>query len=130
MMGRDYSALVVRRLDSGFQLVQMTCLGADKGKAQTEQVIATLKPTHKDAIDYKPGIHEDIFLRLSVDNSNVTFSWSLDGKKFTSCADTFKMREGVWIGAKFGFVAAEIDPQADRGWVEADWIRIEKLKQQ
>ena len=130
MMGRDYSALVVRRLDSGFQLVQMTCLGADKGKAQTEQVIATLKPTHKDAIDYKPGIHEDIFLRLSVDNSNVTFSWSLDGKKFTSCADTFKMREGVWIGAKFGFVAAETDPQADRGWVEAEWIRIEKLKQQ
>ena len=35
MMGLDYSALVVRRTAQRFQLVQMTCKGADKGNAQT-----------------------------------------------------------------------------------------------
>ena len=124
MMGLDYSALVVRRQGDVFQLVQMTCLAADKGKAQMEHVLATLKPSAKDVITYKPGIHEDIFLRLRVDDSKLHFAYSPDGKKFTDCGDEFRMKEGKWIGAKFGFVSAESDPKADRGWVDADWIRI------
>ena len=124
MMGLDYSALVVRRTGQEFQLVQMTCKAADKGKQQTENVIATLKPTAKDQIDYKPGIHEDIYLQFSVDDSKLHFAYSLNGKKFTPCGDEFKMKEGKWIGAKFGFVAAETDPKVDRGWIEADWIRV------
>ena len=124
MMGLDYSALVVRRVGKMFELVQMTCLAADKGHAQREQVIATLKPTAEDKIDYKPGIHEDIYLRLSVKDSQVRFAWSKDGKKFSDCGEIFQMKEGKWIGAKFGYVAAETDPKCDRGWVDADWIRI------
>ena len=124
MMGLDYSALVVRRLGQEFQLVQMTCKGADKGKQQTESLIATLKPTWEDKTEYRPGIHEDIYLRLTVDDSKLRFSYSADGKKFTDCGEEFQMKEGKWIGAKFGFVAAESDPKCDRGWVEADWIRI------
>ena len=124
MMGLDYSALVVRRVSQEFQLVQMTCKGADKGKAQTEQVLATLKPTAMDKTEYKPGIHEDIYLRLTVADSKVRFAYSLNGKKFTECGDEFQMKEGKWIGAKFGFVAAETDTKADRGWVDADWIRV------
>ena len=126
MMGLDYSAIVVRRQGEEFQLVQMTCHAADKGKQQTEKVIATLKPTAADKIDYKPGIHEDIYLRLTVDDSKLHFSYSMNGKKFTECGDEFKMREGKWIGAKFGFIAAETNAKADRGWVEADWIRVTK----
>ena len=124
MMGLDYSALVVRRIGQEFQLVQMTCKGADKGKQQTESLIATLKPTWEDKTQYRPGIHEDIYLRLAVDDSKLRFSYSADGKKFTDCGEEFQMKEGKWIGAKFGFVAAESDPKCDRGWVEADWIRI------
>lgn len=126
MMGLDYSALVVRRVGQQFELVQMTCKAADKGTCQTEKVIATLKPTAIDMIDYKPGIHEDIFLRLSVNDSRLQFSWSLDGSKFTPCGEVFKMKEGKWIGAKFGYVAAETNPKCDRGWIDADWIRITK----
>ena len=126
MMGLDYSALVVRRKGDAFELVQMTCHQADKGKAQSETVLATLKATAKDKIDYKPGIHEDIYLRLKVDNSRLRFAYSLNGKQFIDCGDEFKMREGKWIGAKFGFVAAETNPKCDKGWVEADWIRITK----
>ena len=124
MMGLDYSALVVRRIGQEFQLVQMTCKQADKGKVQTEQVLATLKPTAVDKIDYKPGIHEDIYLRLNVSDSQMTFAYSQNGKKFTACGEPFKMREGKWIGAKFGYIAVETDQKADRGWVDADWIRI------
>jgi len=124
MMGLDYSALVVRRVGQEFQLVQMTCKQADKGKAQSEQVLATLKPTATDKIDYKPGIHEDIYLRLTVSDSKMTFAYSQNGKKFNACGDEFKMREGKWIGAKFGYIAVETDQKADRGWVDADWIRV------
>ena len=136
MMGLDYSALVVKRVGKEFQLVQMTCLQADKGKSQTETVIATLKPTAEDKIDYKPGIHEDIYLRLRVTNAQagaphggepiVHFAYSLNGKKFTDCGEDFKMKQGKWIGAKFGYIAAETDAKADRGWLDADWIRVTK----
>ena len=139
MMGLDYSALVVRRVGQEFQLVRMTCQAADKGKPQQETVIATLKPTAADKIDYKPGIHEDVYLRLNVSyiggtkadgtfkhEAAVTFAYSKDGKKFTPAGDVFTMRQGKWIGAKFGYIAAETDPKCDRGWVDADWIRITK----
>ncbi len=126
MMGLDYSALVVKRLGDEFQLVQMTCKAADKGKQQSETVLATLKPTAADKIDYKPGIHEDIYLRLTVANSKLHFAYSTNGKKFTDCGSEFQMKEGKWIGAKFGFIAAETDTKADRGWIEADWIRVTK----
>ena len=126
MMGLDYSALVVKRVGDTFQLLQITCHQADKGTLQEEKLIATLVPTAKDNIDYKPSIHEDIYLRLTVNDSNVHFAYSMNGKKFTTCGDEFRMKEGKWIGAKFGFVAVETDPKADRGWVEADWIRITK----
>ena len=134
MMGLDYSALVVKRVGKEFQLVQMTCKDADKGKQQTETVLATLKPTAEDKTDYKPGIHEDIYLRLRVSNVEagaphggkpmVQFAYSHNGKKFQDCGELFQMRQGKWIGAKFGFVSAETNPKADRGWVDADWIRI------
>ena len=124
MMGLDYSAIVVKRVGRQFQLIQMTCQAADKGNPQTENVIATLEPTAEDKTDYKPGIHEDIFLRLTVSHSKVRFAWSQNGKKFTDCGEEFLMKEGKWIGAKFGFISAETDPKCDRGWVDADWIRV------
>ncbi len=124
MMGLDYSAIVVRRVGQEFQLVQLTCKAADKGRQQSEQVIATLKPTAADKIDYKPGIHEDIYLRLSVADSKMHFSYSSNGKKFTDCGTEFTMKEGKWIGAKFGFVAVETDAKVDKGWIDADWIRV------
>jgi hypothetical protein len=104
----------------------MTCKAADKGKPQTEHIIATLKPTAIDKIDYKPGIHEDIYLRMKIKDSKMSFAWSQDGKKFRDCGDEFLMKEGRWIGAKFGYISAETNPKCDRGWVDADWIRITK----
>ncbi len=126
MMGHNYQALVVKRVGKEFQLLIISCTEADKGKPQKEELIATLKPTAEDQIDYKPGIHEDIYLRMMVNDSKVKFAWSQNGKKFKNCGSEYQMKEGKWIGAKFGFVAAETNPKVDKGWIDADWIRITK----
>lgn len=124
MMGLDYSGLVVKRVGIDFQLLQISCKSADKGKPQTEQLIATLKPTAVDQIDYQPGTHIDIYMRMSVNDGKMHFSYSLDGKKYTKCGTEFTMREGKWIGAKIGFVAYEPGQKTNRGWIDADWFRV------
>ena len=124
MMGLDYSGLVVKRVGNDFQLLQISCKSADKGKPQTEQLIATLKPTAVDQIDYQPGTHIDIYMRMSVNDGKMHFSYSLDGKKYTKCGTEFTMREGKWIGAKIGFVAYEPGQKTNRGWIDADWFRV------
>jgi beta-xylosidase len=136
MMGHNYQALVVRREGKEFKLVILTCQDADRGKAQQEEVIATLKPTAEDKIDYKPGIHEDIYLRLKVRNTEagvahggkpmVSFAWSQDNKKYHDCGGEYQMKQGKWIGAKFGFVSVDTNPKTDRAWLDADWIRVTK----
>lgn len=126
MMGLDYSALVLRRVGDEFQLQQVTCRSADKGKPETVDVIATLKPTAVDKIDYQPAIHEDIYLRMKVDAGKCRFSYSLDGRKYRDAGTEFKMREGKWIGAKIGYVSAEPAGKTNRGWIDADWFRVTK----
>lgn len=129
MMGRDYSALVVCRVGDNFQLQQRTCLKADKGQAERVSVLAQLPVTAKDKIDYDPAIYEDIYLRLTVrSDATMTFAYSTDGKHFTSAGNTFTIREGVWIGAKFGFVAAQPSDKASKGYSDLDWIRVTKNK--
>lgn len=124
MMGLDYSALVVKRVGDEFQLQHITCVAADKGKAENINVVATLKPTEVDKIDYQPAIHEDIYLRMTVADGKCSFSYSLNGKKYTAAGDEFTMKEGKWIGAKIGLVAIEPAGKSNRGWIDADWFRV------
>ena len=124
MMGLDYSALVAKRVGDEFVLQQLVCHAADKNKPEMATTIATLQPTEKDVIDYKPGIHLDIYLRMVVADGKCKFYYSLDGRKFRAAGEEFKMREGKWIGAKIGLVSVEPDGNTDRGWVEADWFRV------
>ncbi len=126
MMGLDYSALMAKRVGKGFVLQRVTCKAADKGKAETVKDIVTLNPTEEDKVDYKPGIHLDIYLRMKVNDGKCKFYYSLDGKKFQDAGEEFTMREGKWIGAKMGFVSVEPAGNTDRGWVEADWFRVTK----
>ena len=84
----------------------------------------TLQPTERDKVDYQPAIHEDIYLRMVVSNSQCRFFYSLNGKSFKEAGEMFPMKEGKWIGAKIGLLAVEPAGQANRGWVEADWFRV------
>ena len=126
MMGLDYSALVAKRVGDEFTLQQLICQAADKNKPERVVSIATLQPTERDVIDYKPGIHLDIYLRMVVAEGKCRFFYSLDGKKFKAAGEEFKMKEGKWIGAKIGLLSVEPDGNTDRGWLEADWFRVTK----
>ena len=126
MMGLNYSALVVKRVNDEFQLQQVICNQADKGKPEKATVLATLKPTDKDKVDYQPAIHCDIFLRMVVANGKMHFSYSMNGKKYQDVGEEFTMREGKWIGAKIGFVAVQPYGNESRGWIDVDWFRVTK----
>lgn len=126
MMGLNYTALVVKRVGDEFQLQQITCLQADKGKPEKATTLATLKPTSKDQIDYQPAIHCDIYLRMVVNNGKMHFAYSTNGKKYQDVGEEFTMREGKWIGAKIGLVALQPIGNESRGWIDADWFRVTK----
>ncbi len=124
MMGLDYSALVVKRVGNEFQLQQITCHSADKGKAEEVKVLETLKATSADKVDYQPALHEALYMRMVVNEGKMQFYYSKDGKKFSKAGDEFKMREGKWIGAKIGMVAKEPAGKTNRGWIDVDWFRV------
>lgn len=126
MMGRDYSALVICRQGDEFLLQRHTAMGADEGMAETQQTLTTLQPTDCDTIPYAPAIYLDLYLRMTVKDGICTYSYSLDGKRFKQAGEQFKMRQGKWIGAKFGFVAECKSLKSSRGWLDVDWIRITK----
>lgn len=126
MMGIDYQALVVSRQGDAFRLVQLSCKDADKATAQTEKVLATLRPTEVDTIKYSPAIYMDIFLRVEVAGGRCRFAYSLDGKRFERAGTEFVMRQGKWIGAKVGYVSERSNLKGNRGWIDADWFRVER----
>ena len=126
MMGRDYSALVVVRQGDSFLLQRHTCIGADMGETESRQTLATLLPTDRDTIPYSPAIYMDMYLRMTISDGLCRFSYSLDGKHFKEAGEAFRMKEGKWIGAKYGFVAECRDRVANRGWMDVDWIRVKK----
>ena len=137
--GMDYSSLVLRRVGNEFQLQEISCQNADKGKAEKVAVIATFQPTSADKVDYQPALHCDIYMQLKVEylggktemgenkhEAKVTFAYSTDGKKFVTCGEPHKMRQGKWVGAKIGLCAAEPAGKKVRGWLDVDWFRISK----
>ena len=126
MMGRDYSALVIYRQGDGFLLQRHTCMGADEEGTEIQQTLAALQPTECDTIPYSPAIYLDLYLRMTVRDGLCRFSYSLDGKRYKEAGDSFTMRQGKWIGAKFGFVAECTNRKGNRGWLDVDWMRIAK----
>ncbi len=126
-MGLDYQALVVKRENGKFLLQQITCHKADRGGKDEVTTLATLEPTGSDAVDDQPALYEDIYMRMVVKDSQCTFFYSTNGKKYQQAGDTFQMREGKWIGAKVGYVAQEsAGGKIRRGWIDADWWRVSK----
>ena len=124
MMGLNFSALVVKRVGKEFQLLQLTCKDADKANQPSSKLLATLKPTSADTNGYQEAIHEVIYMRMKVYDGKLQFAYSTDGKHYTNVGEVFTMREGKWIGAKIGLVAAEPQGTNPCGWIDADWFRI------
>lgn len=113
VMGLDYSYLAVTNKGGKLFVSQTTCVNADKEGKETESEAVELK-------------EKTFYLRVKVENGAMcNFSFSRDGKTFTSIGNTFKAREGRWIGAKVGFFFIRNGKFNDAGSADIDWFRVE-----
>lgn len=126
MMGRDYSALVVSRQGDKFFLQRHSCTGADSARPERQEPVATLQASERDTIPYSPAIYLDIYMRITVRDGVCNYAYSLDGRRYHAAGKPFTMKEGKWIGAKYGFVSECRGRKANRGWLDVDWIRVTK----
>lgn len=126
MMGRDYSALVVSRQGDKFFLQRHSCTGADSARPERQEPVATLQASEHDTIPYSPAIYLDIYMRITVRDGVCNYAYSLDGRRYHAAGKPFTMKEGKWIGAKYGFVSECRGRKANRGWLDVDWIRVTK----
>lgn len=113
IMGLDYALLSFEKSTDGFQLSQVECIAADKGKS--EQINESVKLSQK-----------DIYLRVRMSaDAQCDFSYSLDNKNFIKIGHSFTAKEGKWIGSKIGTFCSRPVISNDGGRVEIDWIRFE-----
>lgn len=116
VMGIDYSLIGVTRLEGKTYVSQATAKDADKGTVETSSPSQLVTSS-------------EIYLRVTVAKDAVcTFSFSTDGKNFTTTGTPFKAREGRWIGAKVGFVFTRPGRFNDAGSADIDWFRVEPNK--
>lgn len=115
IMGRSYASLNFTKVNNGFELAQVVCNQADKDKP--EKVITKIFIQDK-----------NIYLRVQVaaPDAICTFSYSMDGKKFTPIGKPFTAAAGGWIGAKVGIFSSKSAGSARGGYADFDWFRIEK----
>ena len=114
VMGLDYGRLTVKREDGKLNLYVANCKNADKGTAE-DLVLG-------------PELNSNlVYFRVTVKKgAECSFSYSTDGVSFTSLGNSFKAREGKWIGAKVGLYALREGIINDAGSVDIDWFRVEK----
>lgn len=112
IMGADYAYLGFKRVNSKLLLTYNTCLHAEKGTAEKEIVVDST-------------VQSELYLRVKVSAGAICqFSFSYDGKNYSSAGDPFTAKPGKWIGAKFGLFCTRSIRTNDAGWLSADWVRV------
>lgn len=125
VMGWDYCYLGVEKEGEHFLLKQTVCKDAEKGNPETVTRLAELPVSRQFQAGLYPNFEREIYLRVTVGQGGICrFSYSLDGKKYLSAGLPFTARQGKWIGAKVGLFSTTPYGK-ERGWVDADWFRIE-----
>jgi beta-xylosidase len=112
IMGKDYQYISLRRMEGKTWLRVARCTGADRGSQEEE-------------IYRQPLESGKIFLRIKTEAGGLcTFNYSTDNTVFKEAGKSFIAREGMWIGAKFGFFALRDGFINDAGYTDIDWVRI------
>lgn len=129
VMGWDYAYIALIKTASGYALEYKTCVDAEQKSA--EKLVSTIdlkKVNINEKYNHQTPIPDaEIYLRVKVSEGGIcTFSYSLDGKKYETLSETFKARQGKWIGAKTGLFIMNAQEKTGRSWVDADWFRVEK----
>lgn len=128
VMGLDYAGLILENGADGITLSQVECRKADKG---TPERVVVSQPLSSQTVYLRATFRDTGRKILKSEGSadmivEVTFFYSLDGKKYKPIGDTFTLREGKWIGAKVGtFCTRPCIKSNDGGWVDVDWWRVE-----
>lgn len=124
VMGWDYAFLGVEKSGEGFILKYVQCKDAEQKTPEKTSVVGMLDKCRTFEAGLYPNYEIDIYLRVKVEaGGKCSFYYSTDGKRFHNVGDTFIARQGKWIGAKVGLFS--VAPYGkERGWVDADWFRI------
>lgn len=126
VMGMDYATIGIENGENGLILTQNSCLKADKGAAETNHASIDLKQSTvylKVEIKQSRNKNKEGILQPT---GTCSFSYSLDGKKFIPFGESFKAREGLWLGAKVGLYCIRPKAINDSGYTDVDWFRIDK----
>ncbi|MDM1298422.1 glycosyl hydrolase 43 family protein [Empedobacter falsenii] len=115
IMGTDYQSLVITNKKDGYYLQLIRAEKAEKNNP--EKILS----------EVKLGSNE-VFLKIKVSEPNgiCQFSFSENGKKYTSIGEPFQAKPGKWIGAKVGIYSISSQDSKRGGYADFDWFRIDK----
>jgi len=113
IMGLDYAYLAITRVGAEWRVVKVVAKNADRGTPEVTEASEALASGR-------------VYLRASVQpEARCQFSFSRDGKEFTTVGGFFAARPGVWIGAKVGLFSIAAPGSRRAGAVDVDWFRME-----
>ncbi len=114
VMGQDYQSVILKRENGRLNIAVVRCVASDRGSSP-------------ELIFSEAYSGSTVYLRVTVAKGAVChFSFSADGKKFIPVGESFKAKEGRWIGAKVGLYALREGAINDAGSADIDWFRLEK----
>ncbi|MGV0919119.1 glycoside hydrolase family 43 protein [Empedobacter falsenii] len=115
IMGTDYQSLVIINKKDGYYLQLIRAEKAEKNNP--EKILSEVKLSTN-----------EVFLKVKVSEPNgiCQFSFSENGKKYTSIGAPFQAKPGKWIGAKVGFYSISSQEAKRGGYADFDWFRIDK----
>lgn len=115
IMGTDYQSLVITNKKDGYYLQLIRAEKAEKNNP--EKILSEVKLSTN-----------EVFLKVKVSEPNgiCQFSFSENGKKYTSIGAPFQAKPGKWIGAKVGFYSISSQEAKRGGYADFDWFRIDK----
>jgi len=113
MMGMDYAFLAVEKMTSGYRVIMTSCKNANNAGKEVEEA----------SVAYA---NSSILLRVQVAPGAIChFSYSRDGKQFTTLGKSFAARAGKWIGAKVGLFCLTPTGAQTEGYADFDWFRFD-----
>ena len=126
IMGRNYCRLGLTSYKEGFILQYVTNEHADSQGLENIKDITLLKPSRNYSAGNLSNMEISLSIRVKVNKEGkCTFSYSLDGKKYTDLPYVFQASEGRWIGAKIGFYSITPSTVNNKGWIDINKISID-----
>ena len=136
VQGLDHARLGLRARGDAFEVVYTVCRDAETDAKEKTHVLATVPATLLKA-GLRPAKVKNVWLKVSVAPGDTpkgafapvpvcSFAYSFDGEKWTDVKEKFNARQGKWIGATVGLFAVAAPDCSDRGWIDADWFRVDR----